>query len=242
MQKIFKIHPMSYIIALLAVLTANFKLYLIFISLIIIHELGHVFASLLFKWKIEKIILLPLGAITIYNQKINTPLKEEFIVSIMGIIFQIVFYNMFYKNNILYSYCNKIILIFNLIPIYPLDGSKILNIFFNKIFSFKNSYLLTIYLSFLLLIIFFLLSIVHRDLLLIISLLLLFIGLIKEYKKIPSILNKFYLERYLYNFNFNKIRNIKGNNYMKIKKDYNHYFYLSNKIYNEKELLERVYK
>lgn len=54
--------------------------------------MGHIFAALYYKWNIVKIIILPFGGITIFNEIINKPIKEEFMIAIMGPIFQIVFY------------------------------------------------------------------------------------------------------------------------------------------------------
>ena len=68
-----------------------FKIYIILMFILIIHELGHIIASLYFKWKIDKIIILPFGCLIKYNELINRPIKEEFIIAIMGIIFQILF-------------------------------------------------------------------------------------------------------------------------------------------------------
>ena len=60
--------------------------------------------ALYYKWNIEKIIILPFGALTLFHEKINKPLFEEFIILIMGPIFQIVgtyflcFYNTINEN------------------------------------------------------------------------------------------------------------------------------------------------
>ena len=59
-----------------------------------------------------------------------------------------------------FSYINYFIIIFNLIPIYPLDGSKILSCFFYKITTFKICILLTLITSYILL---FFLSIILFD-------------------------------------------------------------------------------
>ena len=45
-----------------------------------------------------------------------------------------------------YEY-NLYILLFNLLPIFPLDGSKIFNLFLNQLFSFKKSHIYSIILS-----------------------------------------------------------------------------------------------
>ena len=136
--------------------TGNFKGFFFFSLIIIIHELGHVMVAIFYKWKIVKIILLPFGALTVFHEKINRPLKEEFIILIAGPLVQIIFTLFFISSKEIVNYSNLIIM-FNLLPIYPLDGSKLLNIILNKFISFKRSHLITIYISFI--VIFFLIII-----------------------------------------------------------------------------------
>ena len=146
LNKIY-IHPLFLITLFIFVSIGYFRFLIYFMVLIIVHELGHIMISLLFKWNIDKIIILPFGGLTKYNEIINRPLIEEFLIAISGIIFQYIFY-LLVKDFIDYKYFKTIhyfIILFNLIPIYPLDGSKILNIFFNIITSFKNSFQLNIY-------------------------------------------------------------------------------------------------
>ena len=155
LNKIY-IHPVFITTLLIFISIGEFRFITYFMLLILVHELGHIFVSLLFKWNIEKIIILPFGGLTKYNEMINRPLIEEFLVAISGIIFQLMFYNLT-KGYIDYKYfgiVNYFIILFNLIPIYPLDGSKILNVSFNIITSFKKSLNLTITISYIFIIIF----------------------------------------------------------------------------------------
>ena len=105
--------------------------------------------GILFKWKIEKIIILPFGALTVFNEDLNRKISEEAWIVIMGPIFQIVFTFLLYKftnvSDVLYYSAS--ILCFNLLPIFPLDGSKILNLILNKMVSFKRSHVLIIVIS-----------------------------------------------------------------------------------------------
>ena len=76
MKTIFKIHPFFYIFALICILTGYFKNFIIIMFIILFHEMGHILAGLYFKWKIEKIIILPFGGLTLFNEKINRPISE----------------------------------------------------------------------------------------------------------------------------------------------------------------------
>jgi stage IV sporulation protein FB len=241
MKKIFRVNYLTYIVALIAVLTAHFKLYLSFMLLIIIHEFGHILFGLLFNWKLREIVILPLGMISKYNNSINISMKEEMVVASMGIIFQLIFYLLFLRNNSIFYLSNLIIIVFNLLPIYPLDGSKILNIFLNKFFSFQLSYYITIYLSIILNAILLFVSIINKDIIVFIIFIPLFINLIKEYRNIPNVINKFYLERILYHFNFNNIKYINGIKTHKMKRDFYHYFKYKNKVLSEEKILANLF-
>lgn len=226
---------------LIFILIGRFRFIVYFMLLILVHELGHILMSLLFKWKIDKIIILPFGGLTKYNEIINRPLIEEFLVSIAGILLQIIFYK-FIHDYIDYKYFNLInyfIIIFNLIPIYPLDGSKILNVLFNKITSFKNSILLTVIVSYISIIILSLL-LFNTNKLLFLMFIFLFIEVNKFYKEKDLIFNKFLLERYLNNLKFKREKIIK--NVDNMKKDYRHLFYIDNKYMTENTFLKKVFE
>ena len=63
-----------------------------FDCIVIVHELGHIVGGVMFSWKISKIILLPFGGLTVFDNFVNTSLFEQFIVTILGPIFQIVLF------------------------------------------------------------------------------------------------------------------------------------------------------
>lgn len=233
-------HPLFIFTLFVFISIGYFRFITYFMLLILVHELGHILVSLIFKWNIDKIIILPFGGLTKYNENINRPLIEEFLIAISGIIFQIVFY-MLINNYIDYKYFNIInyfIIIFNLIPIYPLDGSKILNIFFNVVTSYKNSLLLTIIISYIFIIIFSLLFF-NINKLITFVLIFLLLEVNKLYKKRKELFNKFLLERYLNEFKFKKKKTI--NNIDKMKKDYRHLFYIDEKYLTEKYFLKKMF-
>lgn len=236
MKNIFKIHFLYYLVALICFLTGHFKEFIIFSSIIIVHELGHILTSFIFKWKIDKVILLPFGGITIFKELIDKPLKEEFLIAIMGPIFQLIFFFL-YKDNAIFSYYNIVILLFNLLPIYPLDGSKIINILCNNILSFKYSHILTSILSVITLSFILVLGIYKFQLLIMLILLFLIIEVVKEIYKHDYYFNRFLLERYLYNFNFKRQKTIK--NIQQMKKQTKHTFFYNNKYYTEREIMRK---
>lgn len=236
-----KIHPLFYLFAFLSSITGLFYEFVIFTIIIFVHEMGHVTAGLLFKINIKKILILPFGGLTIFTMPINIRLYKEFLIAVMGPLFQIIFWLFLYKINYcnsVFNYYNTFILLFNLLPIYPLDGSKIFNIIINKITSFKKSYFVTFYTSIITIILFiYVIIFKNYNLSLIIIVLFLIKELVKGYINFNFIFNKFLLERYKNDFHFSKRRVIKNINSMK--RDYSHIIKEENKYVTEKEILRK---
>lgn len=218
-------------------ITGNFKGFFFFSLIIIIHECGHIFTGLYYKWKIEKVIVLPFGALTVFHEKINRPLREEFMILIMGPLVQLIFVFLFFRNNLDMVNYSNLILMFNLLPIYPLDGAKLLNIILNKITSFKRSHLLTIYISVVTIV--FVALRLEFNLIFMFILLFVFFKVYEEYKNHDNLFNKFLLERYMGAFNFKRKKIIKGNNPGKMKRDFRHIFKMEGRYVTEKEILKK---
>lgn len=120
----------------LSVWTGHFIEIMTLFILVIIHELGHVTAAWSYGWRIRSIELLPFGGVATMDEWGNTSIKEEIVVALAGPFHHI--------GMILISYCfyswglwdltwtqyfiqgNLIIAAFNLLPIYPLDGGRVL--------------------------------------------------------------------------------------------------------------------
>lgn len=231
MKTIFKIHPIYIIVAFICFLTGYFRLFITTTLIILFHELGHILMMLYFNIEIEKVILLPFGGITITNDLVNRPLKQELLIAIMGPIFQIIYYLLFQN-----SYLKMIhypLLIFNLLPIIPLDGSKILNVILNKFFSFYKSETISIIIS---LITIFMIFIINFNLIVFIVLIFLIIETSKKYKTRKYLFNKFLYERRNYQLKFKKRKII--NKKMDMFKDCYHIFFVNNKYYTEKEYIK----
>lgn len=239
LNKIY-IHPLTLLTMLIFILIGRFRLIIYFMLLIIVHEIGHIISSLMFRWKIDKIIILPFGGLIKYNKMINTYIIEDFIVSISGIIYQSFFYMLIHNliNYNYFSYIHFFILVFNLLPIYPLDGSKILNSLFSMFFSFYNSMKISIYISYFFLSILLVLSLVYNRLLFIVLLFPL-INTYKCKKNIFLIFNKFLFERYIYKIKYKKIKII--SKAKKMKKNYNHIFLVDNIYLSEDNYLKLIF-
>lgn len=224
---------------IIALLTGHIKDFCLFMSIILFHELGHILLGIFFKWKIEKIIVLPFGGLTIFQEYINRPIWEEFLVCIAGPVFQIVYY-LFISKFIDITYIHYSLLIFNLLPIIPLDGSKIFNLLLNKLLPFHLSHIMTTIISFNLIFGIILWIICLKwDLLLFLTICLLMIKTIEQLKSTNYIFNRFILERYIKEINIKKIKKIKGLNLKKMYRDYKHIFVVNKNYYTEREIIKK---
>jgi len=246
MNKI-KFHYTYYIISISFLLTGQFLNLIIFTSIIIIHELGHYTACLITKVNVNKIIIYPYGGITKIDDIIDIDLKKELFISLSGIIMQCIYYFVIvvlYKNYLIRYYTYNIfikyhysMLIFNLIPIYPLDGSKILNIIINKIFNFKLSNVILIIISIINMIAMLLLYNINYSYIMIIGVLINY--LYSYIKNINYLYNRFLLEKYLYKKNYNNKKII--NNYNKMFRNTNHIIKNNKKYIKEEDFLDKMF-
>lgn len=244
--KKLKFHNTTYIFILIYFLCGYFKAIIAIFSVVLIHECGHVFMSLLCKYKIKRITIYPFGGITESEKLINSPIIKDFLVYLGGFIFQIIFFvflNILLKNNLinteLYNVIKKynyFILVFNLIPIIPLDGYLLLNLILNKLFSYYMSLRLSLIIS----VIFFIGFFYFYQNNYIIMGFLLYNSFI-YYKNINYFYNKFLLERYLYSLSYNKIKYYKGLNLKMLSRECLAYFKENNKYINEKNILNKKF-
>lgn len=211
-----KINNYTLILLLLSLITGLFKEVIVIFSLIIIHELGHFIFMNIYKFNIDKIEIYPFGGVTYLDDVIDKPLYQELIVTLMGPIFQELLYLLIiflYKNNYITTYIfdlfknyNYSILLFNLLPILPLDGSKLINIVLNKIVNFRLSYISNIIVSIFTLTIFIFLYKYDSSYYLIMTFLV--FQIIYSIKNKNIIYNKFILEKRLYKNEFKKYKKI----------------------------------
>lgn len=242
-----KFHYTYLFVAFSFTITGYFSNLLVFTSIIIIHELGHYLIAKLLKLNPQKIIIYPFGGITKMNNLINTKIEKELLVAIAGVIFQTIYYLIIlilYKNNIIREYIFNLyktyhysILFFNLLPIHPLDGSIVVNLLLSKILPYKKTLILNIIISIITGIIILKINYYHFNYTTILIITIIIDNLIKYYKNINYLFNKFLLERYLYKLvpkktkNITKVDNMYKDKYHIIKEN-NHYL-------TEKQLLNR---
>ena len=101
-NKVFKINLATYFLILTFLITGLIKNIILIYLIIIIHELGHIFIAKILKYAIIKVEIYPMGGVTTLNKPINTKIKDELLIAIFGVLFQIflgLFFLFFLKLN-----------------------------------------------------------------------------------------------------------------------------------------------
>ena len=164
-----KIDLKIFLFLFLFLLTSQIEMYIIVLIFAIIHELGHLIAGIVLKFKVEEIKLTPIGVqiqFKIENAEYNNKIRKgsllnvkKAIIALAGpitnflIVDVLLLFNIFglnFINTYLFSiiiYSNLLIAIFNLIPIYPMDGGRFINEILKIILGNKKAYKITYLLS-----------------------------------------------------------------------------------------------
>lgn len=250
-MKLIKINYLTYYFLIIFFLCGLIKNGIIVFLIVFVHEMGHVVASKINKYKIINVTIYPFGGITKLEKDINSPLKKDFFLAVNGILFQIILFIIFYKINDIglisnktfniFNVYNNLIMIFNLLPIEPLDGSKISEIIFSKFFSYKKCLYLNLFLSIITFILFFVYTYTYSLNNYMIICFLIF-KILEQKKNINLLYNKFLMERYLKNYEFKKIKNEKNLNISVLQKNIYHYFWDKNTWLNEKKVILKSLK
>ncbi len=133
--QLIQIHPILYIFIILSFFTGTMGQLFILLTIIVIHELGHFIAARFFHWHIEKVIFWVFGAVMITSEFGVRKIHEDLIVTIAGPMQHVIIFIFLHLVQpleiippaiieIAFTY-NYILFIFNLLPIFPLDGGKI---------------------------------------------------------------------------------------------------------------------
>lgn len=138
----FRIDLKIFIFFILFYLTNQIQIYALIMCFAIVHELGHLLTGIILGFKPNKIELTPFGLsigfkvnLKDYNKKIkraNAIEEKRIIIAMAGpvvnllIIFIIDKLNIDIYEKIMIIYSNLLLVLFNTLPILPLDGGRIL--------------------------------------------------------------------------------------------------------------------
>jgi stage IV sporulation protein FB len=231
------------------ILTGYYLNLLVFTSLILVHEFGHYITAKILGFNVVKIIIYPYGGLTKIEDLINQKIDKELLVAVSGIIYQTIFFLLImsftnmgiireYTYRLFYEY-NKELLLFNLLPIYPLDGAKIVKLVLEKIspYCISNSMIIIISLITIIGLIFFQIYQKNYSYFMIITILLNY--LYGFYKNLKYLYHKFLLERYLYHIKYSNKKII--HDPKKMYKNSTHIIKKGTKYQKEDEFLNNMF-
>ena len=191
---------------------------------------------------VKYIYIYPLGGISKFNMLLNDYIWKELLILLAGPLTQniayIILINIFNRDREVILIYHLSILIFNLLPIYPLDGGRIVNLLFNIFIPYKKSLQLIVKISYITTLIIF---IIQKNITINIIIMLLFLLILihKEENKVNFIYNKFLLERVMNNYNFKRRKMI--NNITNFYRNRTHLIKENGKVCEEKEYLTKKY-
>lgn len=228
--KCFKIHPITFIYFLMALLAGYFKNYIIIFLIVIFHEICHLLMAYFFHFDIKSMTLFPFGAyldIPYFGQ--YHVIKEILVVTVGPLSHIIIYAILLYIKPWIgpYSfhyalYFNKIMFLFNWLPIYPLDGYKLFLLLLSFVLPYKFTMQCASILSISLITVVIYLSLSPQTLLIFIFLIVLQISHIQR-------LNQRYVAFLLYRNHFCRYQKVKINPGYSLYRPYKN-IYLKNRI------------
>lgn len=146
-----KLNLNIFLFLILFFITNQIEIYALIMIFALIHELSHLICGVILGFKPDTFKIMPLGFeiefatnVQDYNKKVvksNMLSLKKILIALAGPLINlfILCLGLIFKmdNNIIYS--NLLIAIFNLIPIYPLDGGRILKNIFKMLFGKKRA-------------------------------------------------------------------------------------------------------
>ncbi len=132
----FSIHPLFFLFGLYYAFTGRILIFIIYTISAVSHELGHSIIASNNGYRLDKITLMPFGAL-ISGQTDGMSAKDEFKIAIagpltslaIGLFFMSIWwiYPEIYALTDVVVEANIALAVINFLPVYPLDGGRILN-------------------------------------------------------------------------------------------------------------------
>lgn len=143
------IHPFTLLYLIMAYFSGRFFEYVLALGIVCFHEMFHYIFARIYDFDIEKVEILPFGAFLSLRDYGLHHIIEEAIMIMAGLCSHFFLYIMIMvlgENSFLLQ-MNRLVFVFNILPIYPLDGSKLLLLFLSLWMDYQKAIRLQIKLS-----------------------------------------------------------------------------------------------
>jgi len=132
----FRLHPLFVLVLALSAITGRFLEVITLFGIVLIHEIGHAAMAKQFGWRLQEVLLTPFGGVAVTDEDGSIPAREEALVAAAGPAMNALMIGFAYLMNaagiwshawtVFFAQANLTIMLFNLAPVLPLDGGKLL--------------------------------------------------------------------------------------------------------------------
>lgn len=149
-----EINYVIFVILIISILMGQLSTFLICFTFVLLHEYTHYIVAVLYGYKIDKMELNLWGGVLNMEDYVLKP-SHEIVILISGPLFNLfnaLAFNILYQyfNNPLIKeivYVNTVLGVFNLIPISPLDGGKIIRLYLSYFMGYGKAIKISLFFS-----------------------------------------------------------------------------------------------